>query len=165
MGLSFPSCQYLHCLRNPSLFRCTDRNSIRVQALEKDIQSLMLKRALELAPLPSPGFYSRLFVVMKASGSWGPVIVFVYPQSESKTSFKMETLQSLLLSVRSGDWMVFIDLGDSYLQVPILPDSHKYLRSVALNLVFNSRLFVSASSQLCRFSHGAWLRYRPFSIV
>ena len=35
---------------------------------------LIAKGAVELAPLPSPGFYSRLFVVWKTSGSWRPVI-------------------------------------------------------------------------------------------
>ena len=53
-----------------------------------------------------------------------------------KTPFKMETLQSVLLSVQSGDWMVFIDLKDAYLQIPMHPDSRKYLRFVALNQVF-----------------------------
>ena len=54
VGLLFPSCRYLYCLRNPSLFRCT-----------------CLLRA-----------FSWLFVVMKASGLWGPVSL-VYPQPES----------------------------------------------------------------------------------
>ena len=35
----------------------------------------------QAAPLPSPGFYSRLFVVMKASGAWRPVID-LSPESE-----------------------------------------------------------------------------------
>ena len=45
-------------------------NSNRGKALEGEVQSLLSKGAIELAPLPSPGFYSRLFVVMKASGAW-----------------------------------------------------------------------------------------------
>ena len=36
--------------------------------------AIIAKGAVELAPLPSPGFYSRLFVVWKTSGSWHPVI-------------------------------------------------------------------------------------------
>ena len=35
-------------------------------------QALIAKGAVELAPLPSPGFYSRLFVVWKTSGLWRP---------------------------------------------------------------------------------------------
>ena len=56
-----------------------------------------------------------------------------------RTPFKMETLQSVFLSERSGDWMVSIDLKDTYLQVPIHPDSRKYLSFVALNQVFQSK--------------------------
>ena len=41
-------------------------HSIKRRALEGEIQALLLKGAVEPAPL-SPGFYSRMFVVMKAS--------------------------------------------------------------------------------------------------
>ena len=69
-----------------------------------------------LAPLPSPGYCSWLFVVMKASGSWRSVIdLSLLNLRVQKTSFKMETLQSVLLSVRAGDWMVSLDLKDAYL--------------------------------------------------
>ena len=48
--------------------------SIKGAALEEVTLGLIAKGAVELAPLPSPGFYSRLFVVWKTSGSWRPVI-------------------------------------------------------------------------------------------
>ena len=121
----------------PIPFPSYSPTSIRGKALEKEVQSLVEKGAVELAPLPSPGFYSRVFVVMKALGSWRPVIdLFTLNLRVRKTPFKMETLQSVLLSVRSGDWMVSIDLKDAYLQIPVHPDSRKYLRFVALNQVF-----------------------------
>ena len=57
--------------------------------------------AVELAPLPSPGFYSRMFVVWKTSGLWRPVIdLSVFNRFVFKTPFKMETIQSVLLLVR-----------------------------------------------------------------
>ena len=64
-------------------------------------QALIAKSAVELAPLPSLGFYSRLFVVWKTSGSWRPVIdlstlnLFV-----DVSHFRMETIQSVCLSGR-----------------------------------------------------------------
>ena len=82
-------------------------SSIKGKVLEREILSLVKRGAVELAPLPSPGFYSRVFVVWKTSRSWRPVIdlsllnLFIL-----KTPFKMETLQSVLLSVHQGDWMV-----------------------------------------------------------
>ena len=100
-------------------------------------QALVAKCAVELAPLPSIGFYSRLFVVWKTSGSWRPVInlstlnLFV-----DLAHFRMETIQSVLLSVRQGDWMASIDLKEAYLQVPVHPDSRRFLRFVAQGNVY-----------------------------
>ena len=47
--------------------------SIRGVALTQELQDLLRKGAVEPAP-ESPGFYSRLFLVQKASGSWRPII-------------------------------------------------------------------------------------------
>ena len=48
-------------------------HSIRGVALNQELQDLLRKGAVEPAP-QSPGFYSRLFLVKKASGSWRPII-------------------------------------------------------------------------------------------
>ena len=101
-------------------------SSIRGKALASEMLTLVKKGAVELAPLPSPGFYSLLFVVIKASGSWRLVInLSLLNLKVLKTSFKLETLKSVLLSVQQGD------LKDTYLQVLVHPDSRKYLRFVA----------------------------------
>ena len=47
--------------------------SIKGVALTPELQNLLRKGAVEPAP-QSPGFYSRLFLVQKASGSWRPII-------------------------------------------------------------------------------------------
>ena len=87
---------------------------------------------MELAPLPSPGFYSRLFVVWMTLGSWRPVIDLSFLNRFMDVShFRMETIQSILLSVRQGDWMASIDLQEAYLQVPVHPESRRFLRFVA----------------------------------
>ena len=103
-------------------------SSIRGRALEKEFLDLLHKGAIEQAP-QTPGFYSRLFVVQKDSGSWRPIIdlstlnTFIVSQR-----FHMETPQSVLRSIRQGDWMISLDLQDAYLQVPIHPESRRYLR-------------------------------------
>ena len=98
---------------------------------------MLANGAIELAPLPSPGFYSRLFVVMKASGAWRLVIdLSTLNLRVQQPSLKMETLQSVLLSVRPGDWMVSLDLKDAYLQVPMHPESRKFLRFMAEGKVY-----------------------------
>ena len=101
-------------------------------ALEEVTRALISKGAVELAPLPSPGFYSCLFVVWKTSRSWHPVIDLSHlNRFLTSAPFKMETAQSVFLSVRLGDWMVSIDMKEAYLQIPVHPDSRKYLRFVA----------------------------------
>ena len=109
-------------------------------ALEEVTRALTAKGAVELAPLPSLGFYSRLFVVWKTSGSWRPVIdLSLLNRFLASSHFKMETVQSVLLSVRPGDWMVSIDLKEAYLQVPVHLDSRNYLRFVAFGRVYQFR--------------------------
>ena len=95
------------------------------------------KGALELAPLPSPGFYSLLFVVWKTSGSWRPVIDLSHLiRFVDVSHFQMETIQSVLLSVRQGDWMASIDLKEAYLQVPVHPASRHVLRFMFRGTVY-----------------------------
>ena len=111
--------------------------SIKGAALEEVTLALVAKGAVELAPLPSLGFYSRLFVVWKTSGSWRPVIDLSHLNRFVDVShFQMETIQSVLLSVRQGDWMASIDLKEAYLQVPIHPSSRHLLRFVFRDRVY-----------------------------
>ena len=106
--------------------------SIKGAELEEVTLALITKDAVELAPLPSPGFYSRLFIVWKTSGSWRPVIdLSLLNRFVDVSHFQMETIQSVLLSVCQGDWMASIDLREVYLQVPVHSDSRRCLRFVA----------------------------------
>ena len=134
-------------------------SSFRGKALASEVLSLVKKGAVELAPLPLSGFYSRLFVVMKASGSWRLVIdLSILNLKVLKTSFKMETLQSVL-SVQRGDWMVSLDLKDAYLQVPVHPDSRKYLRFIAFGQIQGSVLWSLHSSSGFYQGHGSSLGF------
>ena len=64
---------------------------------------MLAKGALEIARDPGPDFYSRLFLVEKASGGWRPVIDLSHLNDFVQlTSFKKETVASVLLSVRGG---------------------------------------------------------------
>ena len=115
--------------------------SIKGAALEEVTLGLVVKGAVELAPLPSPGFYSRLFVVWKTSGSWRPVIDLSHLNRFVDVSpFQMETIQSVLLSVRQGDWMASIDLKEAYLQVPVHPASRHFLRFVFRDQVYQFKV-------------------------
>ena len=105
-------------------------HSIRGVSLNQELQNLLRKGAVEPAP-QSPGFYSRLFLVKKASGSWHPIIdLSTLNHYVTSSRFHMETPRSVLNSIRPGDWMISLDLQDAYLQVPVHHDSRRFLRFV-----------------------------------
>ena len=114
--------------------------SIKGVALTQELQTLLRKGAVEPAP-PSPGFYSRLFLVQKASGSRRPIIdLSTLNNYITSSHFHMETPQSVLRSIRPGDWMISLDLQDAYLQVPVHHDSCRYLRFVVAGKLYQFRV-------------------------
>ena len=101
---------------------------------------MLAKGALEIALDPGPGFYSCLFLVEKASGGWRPVINLSHlNEFVHLTRFKMETVASVLLSVREGDFLASLELKDAYFQVPIHPSSRKLLRFTSEGTVYQFR--------------------------
>ena len=54
--------------RTPVSFPTYRAGSPRAQALRQEVEGMLAKGALEIAQDPGPGFYSRLFLVEKASG-------------------------------------------------------------------------------------------------
>ena len=101
---------------------------------------MLAKGALEIARDPGPGFCSRLFLVEKASGGWRPVIDLSHPNEFVQlTRFKMETVASVLLSVREGDFLASLDLKDAYFQIPIHRSSRKLLRFTSEGMVYQFR--------------------------
>ena len=115
-------------------------HSIRGVALNQELQNLLRKGAIEPAP-QSPGFYSRLFLVKKASGSWRPIIdLSTLNHYVTSSRFHMETPRSVLNSIRPGDWMISLDLQDAYLQVPVHHDSRHFLRFVVDGKPFQFRV-------------------------
>ena len=123
--------------RTPVSFPTYRAGSPRAQTLRQEVEAMLAKGALEIARDPGPGFYSRLFLVEKATGGWRPVIDlshlndFVQP-----TPFKMETVASVLLSVREGDFLASLDLKDAYFQIPIHGSSRKLLRFMSEGTVY-----------------------------
>lgn len=112
----------------PKDFRAYTPGSLKGQALHSEVQQLEEKGAIEKAPL-TPGFYSPLFVVPKASGGFRPIIdLSILNRYVVTTKFKMETVRTVMSAIRQDDWMVSLDLQDAYFQVPVHPDSRRFLR-------------------------------------
>ena len=123
--------------RTPVSFPTYRAGSPRAQALRQEIEGMLAKGALEIAQDPGPGFYSRLLLVEKASGGWRPVIDLSHlNEFVQLTPFKMETVASVLLSVREGDFLASLDLKDAYLQIPIHRSSRKLLRFTSEGTVY-----------------------------
>ena len=111
----------------PIPFPSYSPSSIRGIALNTAVADLLAKGAVEPAP-STPGYYSCLFVSHKVTGGWRPVIdLSRLNRSVLVPHFQMETAQSVLQSLRPGDWMVSLDLQDAYLQVTVHPSSWHYL--------------------------------------
>ena len=107
-------------------------------ALGEVTQALITKSAVELAPLPSLGFYCIASIrsvedlrVLETRHDLSTLNLFV-----DVSNFRMETIQSVILSVCQGDWMASIDLKEAYLQVPVHPDSRRFLWFVAQGRVY-----------------------------
>ena len=123
--------------RIPVSFPTYRAGSPRAQALRQEVEAMLAKGALEIARDPGPGFYSRLFLVEKATGGWRPVIDLSHLNDFVQlTPFKMETVASVLLSVREGDFLASLDLKDAYFQIPIHGSSRKLLRFMSEGTVY-----------------------------
>ena len=123
--------------RTPVSFPTYRAGSPRAQALRQEVEAMLAKGALEIARDPGPGFYSRLFLVEKATGGWRPVIDLSHLNDFVQlTLFKMETVASVLLSLREGDFLASLDLKDAYFQIPIHGSSRKLLRFMSEGTVY-----------------------------
>ena len=112
-----------------------------VLGMREQITLMLQKNAItEVAP-DSPGFYSNVFLVRKASGGWRPVIDLKNLNAHIHAPhFRMFTTSSVLSSVEKGDYTFKIDLQDAYFHVPIHPSSRKYLRFAFENKVYQFRV-------------------------
>ena len=114
------------------------------KALQKDqdlvscIQSLLSKNTVERVEIVKClGFYSCLFFVPKPHQRWRPAIdLSRFNTFLLVENFKMETPESIRASLIPGEWVSLIDLSDTYLHIPIHPNSIKYLRFCHKSQVF-----------------------------
>ena len=113
----------------------------RANCMREQITLMLQKNTTTEVPPNSPGFYSNVFLVRKASGGWRPVIDLKNLNAHIHAPhFRMFTTNSVLSSVRKGDYAFKIDLQDAYFHVPIHPSSRKYLRFAFENKVYQFRV-------------------------
>lgn len=108
----------------------------------EEVNSLLEKHAIEPVPTSAEnqGYYSTIFMVPKRQGGLRPILnlkplnQFVIPHH-----FKMETLRSILKSLKIGDWAVKLDLQDAYFHIPIHKHYRKFLRFSILGKKYQYR--------------------------
>ena len=101
----------------------------KILGMREQITLMLQKNVITEVPPNSPGFYSNVFLVQKASGGWRPVIDLKNLNAHIHAPhLHMFTTSSVLSSNRKGDYAFKIDLQDAYFHVPIHPSSRKYLR-------------------------------------
>jgi hypothetical protein len=112
------------------------------QVILDEVQSLLEKGAIEPVP-PNhvrSGFYSTIFVVPKKSGGLRPIINLKPLNRFLRVpSFKMESLQNVIRSIKPLEWLATIDLKDAYFHVAIHQASRKYLRFAVQNKSYQFR--------------------------
>jgi hypothetical protein len=112
------------------LIESSVQNVDRMFLLQEHINSMLDKEAIELVLDPnSTGFYSRLFLIPKKTGTLRPVVdLSALNFYITDQPFRMESAESVRLCLTQGTWTFSIDLTDAYFHVPIHPASRKFLR-------------------------------------
>ena len=84
---------------------------------------------VKVVVLSSLAFYNRLYLVPKTNNKWRPILdpshlnLFLAPGT-----FKMETPETIRLSLQQGQWITSLDFNSAYFHIPISPRSRKYFR-------------------------------------
>ena len=105
-------------------------NPVRSRALSEALVALRKKLVVEKVVVrTSLSFYNRLFLVPKPNKKWRPILdlsqLNLYLQTNT---FKMETPETIRVSLQKGEWVTSLDFSDAYFHIPIHPRSRKYLR-------------------------------------
>ena len=102
----------------------------------------------------SLAFFNRLFIVPKPNQKWRPVMYLsALNKFLSVKTFKMETPETIRISLQQREWVTLLDFSDAYFHIPIHTGSRKYLRFHFQNQSYQP--FPLASQQL-RWSSLVW---------
>ena len=99
----------------------------KLKRKREQISLILQKNAVSEVPPDTPGFYSNVFLVRKASQGWRPIIDLKRLNAHlNAPHFRMFTISSVLNTAKTGDYAFKIDL-DTF-RLSIHPDSRIYLR-------------------------------------
>ena len=104
-------------------------NPQRNLSLKEAVQNVLGKKAVEMVRVrASLAFFNRLFIVPKPNQKWRPVLdLSALNKFLSVKTFKMETPETIRISLQQGEWVSSLDFSDAYFHIPIHTGSRKYL--------------------------------------
>ena len=128
-GYSLPFKQRPRLTRFP-LVQSGYANPVKSRSLTEALRSLVGKLVVEKVVVKSSlAFFNRLFLVPNPNGTWRPILDLsqrnLFLQSNT---FKMETPETIRLSLQKQEWVTSLDFSDAYFHIPINHRSRKYLR-------------------------------------
>ena len=105
-------------------------NPLRNLYLKEALQALLQKEAVEMVRVrTSLAFFNRLFIVPKPNQKWCPVLdLSALNKFLSVKTFKMETPETIRISLQQGEWVTSLDFSGAYFHIPVHVKSRKYLR-------------------------------------
>lgn len=110
---------------------------------------MLSKKAISFSNYESGQFISNIVIVEKKNSKYRPVInLKKLNEFIQYHHFKMETLESVLSSVRRNSFFVSIDLKDAYLSVPVNKNRRNYLKFILNGILYhcNAQIFGLASA-------------------
>ena len=128
---------------NPGLPTRTGANPVQMRAppplqykqqetnlIQEEVEKLIQKGAIGPMMNPSPQqFVSQIFMVPKKDGTHRPMInLKALNKFVKRQHFKMEGPQLIKDLLQKEDWMVIVDLKDTYLSIPITSAQWNLLR-------------------------------------
>ena len=113
----------------PVLPHITKMNAVQNDLVNKEIENMLKKGAIQIVPHIPGEFLSNLFLVGKKDEGHRPIINLKHLNSFIPYQhFKMEGLHMLKDLLQEGDYMCKLDLKDAYFTVPMNRESKKFLR-------------------------------------
>ena len=139
----------------------------RSDILSNEVEDLLRKGVVKPVPLDQErkGFYSSYFLVPERDGGHRPILnLKFFNFIVCKTSFKVETLKSMIAVMQPQQWMASVDLKDTYFHIGVVPAHRQYLkfhwlgqsyqfRTLPFGLCSAPRVFTETLAPLV-----AWLR-------
>ena len=108
--------------------------------LKEALDTLVTKKEVKMVKVQS--FYNWLFLVSKPNNRWHPILDLSTLNTFLKVKkFKMETPETIRLSLQEGEWVTLLNISDAYFHIPTHPKSRKYVRFACQGQTFQFKAF------------------------